>query len=118
MFKAKHAEFAFAKLLKLSEYSANLSVSQLPKIAAMWKENDYRMKLSAMCIRCLVDRQEERIREIPDEAKKSEYLKRVLKIIGDSGEEASAPYLVYEINKVHKHYFETEISYEKEKQSG
>lgn len=116
MFKAKHAEFAFAKLLKLSEYSANLSVSQLPKIAAMWKENDYRMKLSAMCIRCLVDRQEEKIREIPDEAKKSEYLKRVLKIIGDSGEEASAPYLVYEINKVHKHYFETEISYEKEKQ--
>lgn len=74
------------------------------------------MKLSAMCIRCLVDRQEEKIREVPDEDKKSEYLKEVLKIIGESGEEASAPYLVYEINKVHKRLFGTEISYEKEKQ--
>lgn len=91
--------------------------AQNPKaqIAAMWKEYNYEMKLSAMCIRCLVDRQEEKIREIPDEVKKSEYLKKVLKIIGESGEEASAPYLVYEINKVHKHYFGTEISYEKEK---
>lgn len=74
------------------------------------------MKLSAMCIRCLVDRQEEKIREIPNEAKKADYLKKVLKIIGESGEDASAPYLVYEINKIHKDYFGIEVSYEKEKQ--
>lgn len=34
------------------------------------------MKLSAMCIRCLMDRQEERVRGIGDEEKRASFLKK------------------------------------------
>lgn len=73
------------------------------------------MKISAMCIRCLLDRQEERIREIQDENKKSAYLKEVAGIIACSEEDASAPYLVYKINKAYKRYFGEFRNYEEEK---
>lgn len=73
------------------------------------------MKISAMCIRCLLDRQEERIREIKDENKKSAYLKEVAGIIASSGEDASAPYLVYQINAAYKRYFGEFRNYEAEK---
>ena len=51
------------------------------------------MKISATCIRCLLDRQEERIRQMEDEDVKSAYLKEVAGIIASSGEDATAPYL-------------------------
>lgn len=74
------------------------------------------MKISAMCIRCLMDRQEERIREMGDEERKAAYLKEVAGIIASSPEDASAPCLVYEINKVYKRYFGELPNYEKEKE--
>lgn len=73
------------------------------------------MKLSAMCIRCLMDRQEEKVREIADEDKKAAYLKEVAGIIASSGEEDSAPYLVFQINKVYERFFGEIAGYEKEK---
>ena len=72
------------------------------------------MKLSAMCIRCLIDRQEERIRTITDENKKSAYLKEVASIIASSEKDASAPYLVFRINTIYKRYFGEYRNYEKE----
>lgn len=63
------------------------------------------MKLSTRCIRCVIERQEERIRNEKDENKKSSYLKKVAGIIADSSDEASAPYLTCEINKVYGEYF-------------
>ena len=36
------------------------------------------MKISAMCIRCIMDRQEEKIRDMENEDIKSSYLKEVL----------------------------------------
>ena len=53
------------------------------------------MKLSAMCIRCLMDRQEERVRECGDEEKKAVYLKEAAGIIASSWEGDSAHYLVF-----------------------
>lgn len=73
------------------------------------------MKLSAMCIRCLLDRQEERIREIADEEKKSAYMKEIAGIISDSGEGDSAPYIVFQINRAYERFFGKRMDYEKEK---
>lgn len=73
------------------------------------------MKLSAMCIRCLIDKQEERIREFENENKKAAFLKEIAGIISSCEEFASAPYLVYRINLMYKKYFGDMFSYDKEK---
>lgn len=73
------------------------------------------MRMSAMCIRCLLDRQEERVRTFTDENRKSAYLKDVAGIIGASQEDDSAPYLIYKINKAYKRYFGISRNYEAEK---
>lgn len=63
------------------------------------------MRISAPCIRCLVERQEERIRKFEDMDAKAGYLKEVLRIIGGSREQDSAPVLVAEIQKKYEEYF-------------
>ena len=63
------------------------------------------MKISASCIRCLVERQEERIRQFAEEDIKSRYMKEVLRIIAESDEEASAPYLVAQMRRKYREYF-------------
>ncbi len=73
------------------------------------------MKISAMCIRCIMDRQEEKIRDMENEDIKSSYLKEVAGIIAAAEEDATAPYLVYEINMVYKRYFGELPDYEREK---
>ncbi len=73
------------------------------------------MKISAMCIRCIMDRQEEKIRDMENEDIKSSYLKEVAGIIAAAEEDATAPYLVYEINRVYKRYFGELPDYEREK---
>lgn len=73
------------------------------------------MKISAMCIRCLMDRQEEKIRAVENENKKSAYLKEIAGIISSAPEDATAPYLVHEINVIYKRYFGELPNYEREK---
>lgn len=73
------------------------------------------MNISAMCIRCLMDKQEKRIRGMENENKKSAYLKEVAGVIASSPEDATAPYLVYEMNMIYKRYFGELPDYEKEK---
>lgn len=63
------------------------------------------MKLSAPCIRCLIDRQEERIHRFEDTEKNAEYLKEIMRLIGESDENASAPSLVAKIQKVYESYY-------------
>lgn len=63
------------------------------------------MRISAACIRCLVDKQEYTISNMPDEEKKSAYMKEVLRIIGNSPEEDTAPSLLSSIQKAYKAYF-------------
>ncbi len=69
------------------------------------------MKISAPCIRCLVERQEERIRHFEDAEKKAEYLKAVLRVIGESSGDASAPELVADIQKVYEAVFGSSSDY-------
>jgi len=73
------------------------------------------MKLSAMCIRCLMDRQEERVREYGDEEKKAAYLKEAAGIIASSKEGDSAPYLVFRMNQAYERFFGKLMDYKKEK---
>ncbi len=37
------------------------------------------MRVSAACIRCMVERQEERVKSLKNESKKAEYLKAILR---------------------------------------
>ena len=70
------------------------------------------MRVSAACIRCMVERQEERVRSLKDESKKAEYLKAVLRVIGQSDTETSAPELVEDISKAYAEYFGEEQDYQ------
>lgn len=62
------------------------------------------MICSATCIRCLVDRQEEKIRKWPDEQRKRAYMQEVTALIGESGEEDTAPYLAYRFRELYRRY--------------
>lgn len=64
------------------------------------------MRLNSMCIRCLVDKQQARLIKFKDEDKNAAYMKEITKIIGESDDEASSPYLVYLFNQVYRRYFE------------
>lgn len=63
------------------------------------------MRLNSMCIRCLVDKQQEKLAKFPDEDKKTAYMKEIAKIIGESDDEDSSAYLVYLFNQVYRRYF-------------
>lgn len=69
------------------------------------------MRCNATCIRCLVDRQEEKIKKWSDETKKMQYMKEVTRLIGQSQEEDSAPYLSYCFNQLYEEYFEKPKDY-------
>lgn len=63
------------------------------------------MELCASCIRCLMDRQEERIRGKGTEKDRREYLRALARIIADSGDDDSAPVLVERVNQVYRRIF-------------
>ncbi|MEE1030709.1 MAG: ARMT1-like domain-containing protein [Ruminococcus sp.] len=63
------------------------------------------MRLYASCMCCLLEKQELKIRKCTDEAKKAEYLKELMRLIGNSGEEANAPWLASEISKIYEKHF-------------
>ncbi len=63
------------------------------------------MRLNSYCIRCLLDRQQERIKNFEDEEKKTAYMKEIAKAIGESGEEDSAPYMVWVFKQIYRRYF-------------
>lgn len=70
------------------------------------------MKVSAECIHCLVRRQAEGIRKEADEAKKAEYLAKVLGIIAEGAAEEPAPVLLSRIGRLHEAYFGKPFSFE------
>lgn len=71
------------------------------------------MKLCASCMRCLVDRQEERVRELGTEEDRDAFMKQVARIIGESSLQDSAPVLVERINEVYRKYFGPVTDYDK-----
>jgi uncharacterized protein with ATP-grasp and redox domains len=59
-----------------------------------------------------VKRQAENIREFKDEELKSEYMKKVLTIISEAGEQETAPVIIAKINRLHQEYFGSPYSFE------
>lgn len=74
------------------------------------------MRLNSYCIRCLLDRQQERIGKFTDEEKKTAYMKKVAGIVGDSGDDDAAPLLVYRFNQVYQEFFGEALDYSREKE--
>ena len=56
------------------------------------------MELCASCMCCLMNRQEERVRDLGTQNERNDFLRRVARIIGESAQEDSAPVLVERIN--------------------
>ena len=74
------------------------------------------MRLNSYCIRCLLDRQQERLEKFQDEEKKTAYMKKVAGIVGASEDEDSAPVMVWRFNKLYREYFGEAVDYRKEKE--
>ncbi len=63
------------------------------------------MRLNSMCIRCLIEKQQVRLKNFEDEEKNTAYMKEIARIVGESGDEDSAPYMVYLFNQAYRRYF-------------
>ena len=63
------------------------------------------MRLNTYCIRCQVEKQEQKIRSFPDEQRKVEYMKQILRQIADAGETDCAPSLSTGFRKLFTAYW-------------
>ena len=63
------------------------------------------MELCASCIRCVMDRQEERVRGVGTDRQQSDYLRGVAGVISQAAPTDSAPVLVERINRVYEEIF-------------
>ena len=63
------------------------------------------MHANAMCMSCMLSRQEKNIRHFHDDEKKSEYMHQVLGILYEYGQTKSSPYLAEQMNLLSKKYW-------------
>lgn len=63
------------------------------------------MRLNSHCILCLLEGQKKRIADFPEAEKKTAYMKEICKVIGESEEQDSAPYMVYLFDQIYDKYF-------------
>lgn len=70
------------------------------------------MKLSADCIFCLIERQHENIKRFDDEAVKADYMREVLRIVANAGEDSTTPAVLADINRLHQAVFGESYSFE------
>lgn len=62
-------------------------------------------RLCASCIRCFVDRQQERIANSADEEAKTQYMTELCRLVAEAGEGDSVPVLVERINRTYRRLF-------------
>lgn len=74
------------------------------------------MKIGIDCMYCMIKRQVENLEKYTEEENKAEYFKKVLKIISEAEEYATAPVITAEINRLHQEYFKTSYSFDKLKE--
>ena len=63
------------------------------------------MQLSSACMRCIIDIEEDRIKDVNDEALKREYMRRIAERIGNLKESDTAPYLVNRFDRLYEEMF-------------
>jgi len=70
------------------------------------------MKLCSECINCLIGRQMNNIKKFTDEDLKTDYMRKVLKIISEFDKNYTAPVILEELNKTYTEFFGEIISFE------
>ncbi|MGI6501985.1 MAG: damage-control phosphatase ARMT1 family protein [Anaerostipes sp.] len=63
------------------------------------------MRITSMCMSCLLSKQEKLIRDYEDEDKKDQYLRQVMKLMIDDSLQLSAPECLELIEQLHEEYF-------------
>lgn len=74
------------------------------------------MKIGIDCMSCMIKRQMENMENYQDEELKAEYMKKVLKIISEAGEDLTAPVITAHINALHQEYFKVSYSFDELKE--
>lgn len=69
------------------------------------------MRANAMCMACMVEKQEKLIRPFGDEDRKSEYMHKVLEILCKHGRTESSPWLAEQIDRLYENFWETSADY-------
>lgn len=69
------------------------------------------MHLNPFCMCCIINKQEKKIRPIPDENKKSDYMKKVLGVIAGCDEEACTASLAVQVQKIYEEYWNIHEDY-------
>lgn len=63
------------------------------------------MRLNAACVCCILDKEERQLRNDPDEERKVRYLKELMRMIGESGDQANAPWLAARVGDIYRKYY-------------
>lgn len=63
------------------------------------------MKLNPLCMCCAANKQEKKIRKFPDMARKTEYMQKVMTLLGNPGENACTPSLSADLRKLYKEFW-------------
>ena len=63
------------------------------------------MKLNPLCMCCAANKQEKKIRKVPDMARKTEYMQKVMTLIGNPGENACTPSLSADLRKLYREFW-------------
>lgn len=74
------------------------------------------MRANAMCMACMVGKQEKLIRPFGDEGRKSEYMHKVLGILCEHGRTESSPWLAEQIDRLYENFWEKSVDYTPVKQ--
>ena len=63
------------------------------------------MKLNPLCMCCAANKQEKKIRKFPDMARKTEYMQKVMTLLGNPGENACTPSLSADLRKLYREFW-------------
>ncbi len=63
------------------------------------------MKLNPLCMCCAANKQEKKIRKFPDMARKTEYMQKVMTLLGNPGENACTPSLSADLRKLYRKFW-------------
>lgn len=63
------------------------------------------MKLNSFCMACLINMQERKIRQFPDEEQKVRYMKEVMKLMVEAEDSLSAPALIVPLSELYEKYW-------------
>lgn len=74
------------------------------------------MHAGSMCISCILSKEEQSIRQFPDEERKSEYMHRVLEILYQYGQTESSPGLTERLERLYRDFWGETKDYAAQKQ--